>query len=362
MLTFQRVRGLRIAVPAALLTLAACLCIAVHAAPQAEARKRPSGAQLLAGDARHLTPAYGQCMASANALDARQRCVDAEFRIHDAALNEAYVAARSKMAVADQVVLRNLQRQWLGQRDSRCPQAGDAAVQLDAQQCRTHMTLLRARQLQGSGAAALVAEAKAAPITPAQVATYTADAAPDHDGRIILQPGQGVISPPLQVTFNVADCSGTDNVTTCQVEAMKVTRGARNVAVTVVQPQLTRVGAGAGAKVAELLTVADLNGDGAPDLQVWLDNNGVYNVPVYAVYLLDANANRYVRASALETAIGGRDIDRIENGRFVLRAQVSPCEREDKVIQLSGSETRTLLERRYNTCNGERPTESELLN
>ena len=44
------------------------------------------------------------------------------------------------------------------------------------------------------------------------------------------------------------------------------------------------------------------------------------NVPVHAFYLFDAKVNRYVRAKALEAAIGGRDIDRIDNGRFVLRA------------------------------------------
>ncbi len=341
----------------ALLLLATCPGIPAHAAPQ-QVRQLPSGAQLLAGDVRHLSPQYRHCMATATALDARRRCVDAELKVQDDALNAAYVAARSKMSTDDQNVLRNLQRQWLDQRDSRCSQTSDAAVQLDAQQCRTHMTLLRARQLQGSGAAALVAEAKAA---PAQAATYTADAPPDDQGRIILQPGQGMISPPLQVMFKVADCSGTDNVTTCQVQTMNVTRGARKVAVTGVQPRLTRAGVDAHGTAAVLLNVVDLNVDGAPDLQVWQDNNGVYNAPVYAFYLFDAKGNRYVRANALEAAIGGRDIDHIDNGRFVLRAQVSPCEREDKVIQLRGTESRTLLERRYNTCNGQRPTESELL-
>ena len=62
-----------------------------------------------------------------------------------------------------------------------------------------------------------------------------------------------------------------------------------------------------------------------PDLQVWQDNSGVYNVPVHAFYLFDPKRNRYVRAKALEAAIGGRDIDHIDNGRFVLRAKVSPC-------------------------------------
>jgi len=45
----------------------------------------------------------------------------------------------------------------------------------------------------------------------------------------------------------------------------------------------------------------------------------------------------------------------------VLRAKVSPCEREDKVIQLRGTDTRTLLQRRYDTCRGEAPTEPDLL-
>ncbi|WP_256643045.1 hypothetical protein [Stenotrophomonas sp. 9(2022)] len=198
-------------------------------------------------------------------------------------------------------------------------------------------------------------------VASAQAATHTADAAPDDQGRITLQPGQGEISPALQVVFKVADCSGTDNVTTCQVQAMDVTRSGRKVAVTGVQPRLTRAGAGAQDAASVLLTVADFNGDGAQDLQVWRDDNGVYNVSVHAFYLFDAKGNRYVRATALEAAIGGRDIDHIENGRFVLRAKVSPCEREDKVIQLRGTRPRTLLERRYDTCKGERPTESHLL-
>ena len=362
MLSFERMCEARIEFAAALLLLATYPGISAHAAAQSEARQLPSGAQLLAGDARHLSPQYGHCMASAAALDARQRCVDTELKLHDDALNAAYLAARSTMSSADQNLLRDLQRHWLAQRDSRCPQTGDAAVQLDAQQCRTHMTLLRARQLQGNGAAALVAEAKAAPATAeAQAAAYSADAAPDDQGRIILQPGRGMISPPLQVMFKVAGCSGTDNVTTCQVQTMEVTRDAQKVAVTDVQPRLTRAGIDAHGMAAVLLNVVDLNGDGAPDLQVWQDNNGVYNVPVYAFYLFDAKDNRYLRANALETAIGGRDIDHIDKGRFVLRARVSPCEREDKVIQLRGSDLRTLLERRYDTCNGQHPTESQLL-
>lgn len=222
------------------------------------------------------------------------------------------------------------------------------------------MTLLRARQLQGGRAAALVAEARAAP-APAQAAVHTADAAPDKQGRIVLRPGEGRITPALQVVFQVADCGGTDNVTTCRVRSMGVTRGGRNVAVTDVQPRLTRAGADAQGAVAVLLTVSDFNGDGVPDLQVWQDNNGVYNVPVHAFYLFDAKVNRYVRAKALEAAIGGRDIDHIDNGRFVLRAKVSPCAREDKVIQLRGTGPRTLLQRRYDTCRGEAPTESDLL-
>lgn len=186
-------------------------------------------------------------------------------------------------------------------------------------------------------------------------------AAPDKQGRIVLRPGEGRITPALQVVFQVADCGGADNVTTCRVRSMGVTRGGRNVAVTDVQPRLTRAGADAQGAVAVLLTVSDFNGDGVPDLQVWQDNNGVYNVPVHAFYLFDAKVNRYVRAKALEAAIGGRDIDRIDNGRFVLRAKVSPCAREDKVIQLRGTGPRTLLQRRYDTCRDEAPTESDLL-
>lgn len=360
MLNFERERARRIRFQPALLLLAACMGSSAHAAAQAQAPKLPSGAQLLAGDMRHLSPQYGHCMTTAATLDARRRCVDAELKLHDDALNAAYAAARSTMSSGDRKILRDLQRQWLGQRDSRCPQPGDAAGRLDAQQCRTHMTLLRARQLQGSGAAALIAEAKVPPVQ-AQPATYTADAAPDDRGRIILQPGLGMISPHLQVIFKVTDCSDSGNVSTCQVQTMEVTRGAYQVAVTSVQPRLTRAGDGAYGTDAVLLNVTDLNGDGVPDLQVWQDNSGVYNVPVYAFYLFDVEGNRYVRANTLEAAIGGRDIDHIDNGRFVLRAKVSPCEREDKVIQLRGTELRVLLERRYNTCNGDRPTESELL-
>lgn len=238
---------------------------------------------LIAGDARYLSPAHAPCMAAAgNALDAQRGCADAEFKVHDDALNAAYSAARSTLTASDQRVLRNLQRQWLRQRDNRCPEGGTAVAQLDAQQCRTHMTLLRARQLQGGGAAALVAEAKSAPATT-QVAVHTADAAPDKQGRIVLRPGEGRITPALQVVFQVADCSGTDNVATCQVRSMGVTRGGHNVAVTGVQPRLTRAGADAQGAAAVLLTASDFNGDGVPDLQVWQDNNGVYNVPVHAL-------------------------------------------------------------------------------
>ena len=359
MLNSERLPGRATRLLAGLLLLGPCLWASAQASPTV--RKLPSGAELIAGDVRYLSPAYAPCMANAGtALDARRRCVDAEFKAHDDALNAAYSAARSTMTANDQQVLRDLQRQWLRQRDRRCPEGGNAAAQLDSQQCRTHMTLLRARQLQGGGAAALVAEAKAAP-APTQVAAHTADGEPDRQGRIVLQPGEGRITPALQVVFQVADCSGTDNVMTCQVRSMGVTRGGRKVAVTDVQPRLTRAGANAHAAAAVLLTASDFNGDGLPDLQVWQDNNGVYNAPVHAFYLFDAKGNRYVRAKALEAAIGGRDIDHIDNGRFVLRGKASPCEREDKVIQLRGTEPRTLLMRRYDTCRGQVPTESDLL-
>ncbi|QBR45101.1 lysozyme inhibitor LprI family protein [Stenotrophomonas indicatrix] len=361
MLNSERLPGRATRLLAGLLLLGPCLWASAQASPPPTVRKLPSGAELIAGDVRYLSPAYAPCMANAGtALDARRRCVDAEFKAHDDALNAAYSAARSTMTANDQQVLRDLQRQWLRQRDRRCPEGGNAAAQLDSQQCRTHMTLLRARQLQGGGAAALVAEAKAAP-APAQVAAHTADGEPDRQGRIVLQPGEGRITPALQVVFQVADCSGTDNVMTCQVRSMGVTRGGRKVAVTDVQPRLTRAGANAHAAAAVLLTASDFNGDGLPDLQVWQDNNGVYNAPVHAFYLFDAKGNRYVRAKALEAAIGGRDIDHIDNGRFVLRGKASPCEREDKVIQLRGTEPRTLLMRRYDTCRGQVPTESDLL-
>ncbi|WP_439426285.1 lysozyme inhibitor LprI family protein [Stenotrophomonas sp. T8] len=77
--------------------------------------------------------------AAGTALEARRRCVDAEFKVRDDALNAAYSAARSTLTVSDQQVLRDLQRQWLRQRDSRCPEGGTAVAQLDSQQCRTHM-------------------------------------------------------------------------------------------------------------------------------------------------------------------------------------------------------------------------------
>jgi len=361
MLNSERLPGRATRLLAGLLLLGPCLWTSAQASPQPAARKVPSGAELIAGDARSLSPAHAPCMAAAGtALDARRRCADAELKVHDDALNAAYSAARSTLTASDQQVLRDLQRQWLRQRDNRCPEGSTAVAQLDSQQCRTHMTLLRARQLQGGGAAALVAEAKAAP-APAQAAVHAADAAPDKQGRIVLRPGEGRLTPALQVVFQVTDCSGTDNVTTCEVRSMGVTRGGRNVVVTDVQPRLTRAGTGAQGATAVLLTVSDFNGDGVPDLQVWQDNSGVYNVPVHAFYLFDAKRNRYVRAKALEAAIGGRDIDHIDNGRFVLRAKVSPCEREDKVIQLRGTGTRTLLQRRYDTCRGEAPTESDLL-
>ncbi len=93
---------------------------------------------LIAGDARYLSPAHAPCMAAAgNALDAQRGCADAEFKVHDDALNAAYSAARSTLTASDQRVLRDLQRQWLRQRDNRCPEGGTAVAQLDAQQCRT---------------------------------------------------------------------------------------------------------------------------------------------------------------------------------------------------------------------------------
>ena len=133
MLTSERLPGRATRLLAGLLLLGPCLWASAQASPQPAARKVPSGAELIAGDARSLSPAHAPCMAAAGtALDARRRCADAELKVHDDALNAAYSAARSTLTASDQQVLRDLQRQWLRQRDNRCPEGSTAVAQLDS--------------------------------------------------------------------------------------------------------------------------------------------------------------------------------------------------------------------------------------
>jgi len=94
MLDSERLSGRATRLLAGLLLLGPCLWASAQAQPQPAARKVPSGAELIAGDARFLSRAYAPCMAAAGtALEARRRCVDAEFKVHDDAFNAAYSAA-----------------------------------------------------------------------------------------------------------------------------------------------------------------------------------------------------------------------------------------------------------------------------
>lgn len=332
---------------------------------QAAPRKPPSGAQLISGDARYLSADYAPCMLSAGANAAHERrCADQEFLVQDRALDTAYTQARAAMAEDDRLVLLKLQREWQQFVATRCAQdaKADAAVALDALQCRIHATLYRTRQLQGQGAASLVAAEKAG--SPGQPApAVSASAQPNAQGWIVLEPGKGTSDATLTVSLRVSACNERNGLVSCALRDMRLERNGKRVPVSGMQDRVTYATPRSRGNAFNQppVTVSDFNRDGHPDLQVWVSNAGNYGDSVFAFYLFDAIKGRYVRNVALEKAVGGRSILQITGSRFVLSSKSGPCENQDKVIEMEGAVPVTRFYRAYDTCKGEVPTDLQLL-
>lgn len=106
--------------------------------------------------AKNSMPSSSQAPAGQTAkVELPQDVASREFNIADKALNSAYKSAMARLNPEAQTSLRNAQRQWIKQRDSRCtpnPAGGIGAGsigELDAIACRTSMTEKRTSEIQG---------------------------------------------------------------------------------------------------------------------------------------------------------------------------------------------------------------------
>lgn len=183
--------------------------------------------------------------------------------------------------------------------------------------------------------------------------------APDNGEWIVLQGGDRAGAQPVAVSARVSGCGIRNGLAECNLTALRVEVDGTPVPVVGAQARITYVvpGGGYSAGASVPLTVRDINADGHSDLQVWQTSNGNYNAPRHAFYLFNAQTGRFERALALEAAIGGREIDEIAGGQVTLWGRPSPCEREQKQVQVRGSEVTTVFQRSYDTCKGEAPPE-----
>lgn len=96
---------------------------------------------------------YRHCLNQAQSTADMRNCNAAEIAVHDRRLNAAYRALRAKMSPQEQIRLRNIQRQWIRQRDqqvlaaSRAAGSGTAAG-LEADSVLLALTRRRADELE----------------------------------------------------------------------------------------------------------------------------------------------------------------------------------------------------------------------
>ncbi len=114
------------------------------------------GAILLSAVAVAQTPGtnsvYQECMDQSGGVTVNMRdCMAAEIERHDVRLNTAYQALQAQQRnTAAQSRLRQVQRQWLQQREERCAPDGNSGTEalLEMDSCYLNATKRRADQLQ----------------------------------------------------------------------------------------------------------------------------------------------------------------------------------------------------------------------
>lgn len=79
-----------------------------------------------------LSREYERCISSGEAAEgiqfAMQECIDREFGIQDALLNQAYRRKMASLPDDKKLLLRGMQRQWIRDRDQRCEADGDGSL------------------------------------------------------------------------------------------------------------------------------------------------------------------------------------------------------------------------------------------
>lgn len=91
---------------------------------------------LLAGSAgpadEKLSREYEQCISTGEAAEgvqfAMQECIDREFGLQDALLNQTYKSKMASLPDDKKIILRGMQRQWIRDRDKRCEADGDGSL------------------------------------------------------------------------------------------------------------------------------------------------------------------------------------------------------------------------------------------
>ena len=99
------------------------------------------------------TSAYETCLNTGEAgngiQSAMTRCADDEYRRQDARLNRVYKAKMASLPPKRQAALRAVQRQWIVDRDRRCPvKTGYSMGPMETLDCRARLTEQRSAWLE----------------------------------------------------------------------------------------------------------------------------------------------------------------------------------------------------------------------
>ncbi|PSS58094.1 lysozyme inhibitor LprI family protein [Pseudomonas sp. BBP2017] len=101
--------------------------------------------------AQNDSPAYSQCMQTAQTTLDMNNCNGAEIKRQDARLNSAYKKAKAALEPAQQAKLLDAQRLWIKYRDANCKLyyslTGGTIDQLNGAGCVLDMTKARADEL-----------------------------------------------------------------------------------------------------------------------------------------------------------------------------------------------------------------------
>ena len=101
--------------------------------------------------AQNDSPAYSQCMQTAETTLDMSNCQGAELKREDARLNSAYKKAKAGLDPAQQAKLLDAQRLWIKYRDANCKVyyslTGGTIDQINGASCLLKMTKARADEL-----------------------------------------------------------------------------------------------------------------------------------------------------------------------------------------------------------------------